>query len=214
VGLATAYAGADVLGINHSLHRPITRAKGFYACYAGLMVLAAALVLAPGAPLGLLTEGVQTLAGVLLPSATVFLLLLCNDKEVLGPWVNSKKLNVFTASVIGALVVMSVILTASVLFPRVTSGQLVAVMVGGAAIGILVGVYLLVRYFLVRGRRTAPLTVPVEWQRRETWRMPALNRLARPVMSAQRKVGLATLRGYLLIAFALVVVKVVEVAVK
>src|SRR5579883_519175 len=69
VGLATAYAGADVLGFNHSLHRPVTKAKGFYACYAGLMVVAAALVLTPGVPLGLLTEGVQTLAGVLLPSA-------------------------------------------------------------------------------------------------------------------------------------------------
>ena len=31
---------------------------------------------------------VQTLAGVLLPSATAFL-LLCNDRAVLGPWVNS-----------------------------------------------------------------------------------------------------------------------------
>ena len=72
VGLATAYASADVLGFNHSLHRTVTKAKGFYACYAGLMAVAAALVLLPGVPLGLLTEGVQTLAGVLLPSATVF----------------------------------------------------------------------------------------------------------------------------------------------
>jgi hypothetical protein len=69
-------------------------------------------------------------------------------------------------------------------------------------------------YFAIRRRQTEALTVPVEWQKRETWRMPALNRLARPVMSAQRKVGLATLRVYLLVAFALVVVKVVEVAVK
>jgi len=209
VGLATAYAGADVLGVNHSLHRPITKAKGFYACYAGLMAVAAALVLTPGAPLGLLTEGVQTLAGVLLPSATVFLLLLCNDKEVLGPWVNSKKLNVFTASVICILVVMSVILTASVLFPNITSSQIMAVMLGGLALGGASGLYL-----ASRSRRAAELTVPVEWQKRDTWRMPALNRLARPVMSAQRKLGLATLRGYLVVAFALVVVKVVEVALK
>jgi hypothetical protein len=83
------------------------------------------------------------------------------------------------------------------------------VIVGGAAIGLLVGLYI-----FVQSRRTVALTVPVEWQKRGTWRMPALNRLARPVMSAQRKVGLATLRAYLLIAFALVVVKVVEVAVK
>ncbi len=209
VGLATAYAGADVLGLNHSLHRPITRAKGFYACYAGLMAVAGALVLTPGVPLGLLTEGVQTLAGVLLPSATVFLLLLCNDKEVLGPWVNSKKLNAFTASVIWVLVVMSVILTASVLFPNIGSTQILAVLFGGTILGAVLGLY-----FVVRARRSAPLTVPVEWQKRETWRMPALNRLARPAMSAQRRLGLITLRSYLFVAFGLVIVKVAQVALR
>jgi hypothetical protein len=116
----------------------------------------------------------------------------------------------FTAAVIGALVVMSVILTASVLFPGITSGQILAVMAAGAGMGILVGLYVLVK---ARGN-AGQLTVPIEWQKRETWRMPALNRLARPVLSTRRKLGLATLRGYLVIAFALVVVKVVEVAVK
>jgi NRAMP (natural resistance-associated macrophage protein)-like metal ion transporter len=211
VGLATAYAGADVLGVKHSLHRPITKAKGFYACYAGLMVLAAGLVLTPGVPLGLLTEGVQTLAGVLLPSATVFLLLLCNDPDVVGPWVNSKRLNVFTSAVICTLVLLSVILTASVLFPHIGSGQIVGVLAGGAAVGIVIG-----GYVLAQGRRarTARVTVPIEWQKRETWRMPPLHLLGQPVMSTRRKIGLASLRGYLFVAFALVVVKVVEVAVK
>ena len=53
-----------------------------------LIAGAAAIVLIPGAPLGVITIAVQALAGVLLPSATVFLLLLCNDREVLGPWRN------------------------------------------------------------------------------------------------------------------------------
>jgi Mn2+/Fe2+ NRAMP family transporter len=79
VSLATAYAIGDVLGLRHSLHRGVKGAKGFYAVYGGLVAAAATVVLLPGSPLGLLTEGVQTLAGVLLPSATVFLLLLCND---------------------------------------------------------------------------------------------------------------------------------------
>ena len=82
-------------------------------------------MLTPGSPLGLLTEAVQTLAGVLLPSATVFLLLLSNDKAVLGPWVNSRWLNGFTGVVIAALVVLSVILTASVLFPDATTTQVI-----------------------------------------------------------------------------------------
>jgi Mn2+/Fe2+ NRAMP family transporter len=211
VGLATAYASADVLGVNHSLHRPITKAKGFYACYAGLMGLAAVLVLTPGVPLGLLTEGVQTLAGVLLPSATVFLLLLCNDTDVLGPWVNSKKLNIFTSGVVAGLVLLSIVLTASVLFPSITGGQIVAIMVGGVAVGALIGGYVLAQG---RRNRVARVTVPVEWNRRDTWRMPPLHLLAKPNLSKPRQIGLIALRSYLLVAFALVVVKIVEVAVK
>ncbi|MCS6474662.1 divalent metal cation transporter, partial [Burkholderia thailandensis] len=111
VSLSTAYAIGDVFKIRHSLHRGVSDAKGFYLVYFGIVAAAAALVLIPGSPLGLLTEAVQTLAGVLLPSATVFLLVLCNDRQVLGPWVNSTKLNVFTGAVVWVLVLLSIILT-------------------------------------------------------------------------------------------------------
>jgi Mn2+/Fe2+ NRAMP family transporter len=65
VSLSTAYAISDVLSLKHSLHRKPSDAKGFYAVYCGLTVVAAGLVLTPGAPLGLLTNAVQALAGVL-----------------------------------------------------------------------------------------------------------------------------------------------------
>jgi Mn2+/Fe2+ NRAMP family transporter len=117
--------------MRHSLHRKPTEAKGFYAVYFCLILLAAALVLTPGAPLGLLTNLVQTLAGVLLPSTTVFLLLLCNDKAVLGPWVNSRKVNYFSGAIVAALVMLSIILTASVLFPNITETQILAILGGG-----------------------------------------------------------------------------------
>ena len=55
VSLATAYAIGDVLSLRHSLHRKPKEAKGFYGVYFGLILLAAALVLTPGTPLGLLT---------------------------------------------------------------------------------------------------------------------------------------------------------------
>ncbi|VEB44591.1 Mn2+ and Fe2+ transporters of the NRAMP family [Chromobacterium violaceum] len=84
VSLSTAYALADVLNMKHSLHRKPSDARAFYLVYFLLIAGAASLVLIPGVPLGLLTNAVQTLAGVLLPSASVFLLLLCNDKDVLG----------------------------------------------------------------------------------------------------------------------------------
>src|SRR5262252_4655430 len=107
VSLSTAYAISDVFGMNHSLDRGVRHAKGFYAIYAGLIAAAATIVLIPGSPLGLLTEGVQVLAGVLLPAASVFLLLLCNDRDVLGPWVNRARTNMFTAAVVAVLVSLS-----------------------------------------------------------------------------------------------------------
>ncbi len=85
VTLATSYAFGDVFGARHSLHRSWREAKFFYGAFTGMVVLAAGIVIIPGAPLGLITTSVQALAGVLLPSATVFLLMLCNDKQVLGP---------------------------------------------------------------------------------------------------------------------------------
>lgn len=216
VGLATSYATSDVLNLNHSLHRPVTRAKGFYACFAGLMAIATALVLIPGVPLGTLTEGVQTLAGVLLPSAGVFLLLLCNDKAVLGPWVNTKGRNVFAAMIIWVLVLLSIVLTASVLFKDISGTQIVGILAGGVVLGAGIGGIL-----AVQARRHPPLDVPrggrpsryrpaVNRHGRDTWRMPPLHTLSRPVLSTQRKVGLITLRAYLVVAVGLVVVKLVQ----
>jgi NRAMP (natural resistance-associated macrophage protein)-like metal ion transporter len=215
IGLSTAYATADVLGLKHSLHRSWRRAKGFYAVFAGLMIVSGALVLAPGVPLGTVTEGVQTLAGVLLPSATVFLLLLCNDKEVLGPWANSTKTNVVASIIIGVLVLLSLILTAAVLFPNLSGPDIELIVVVGVSVGIVIGGILLVQ----SRRRGAAVTDAAHAAHRErlarrtTWRMPPLALLERPVMSRQRKIGMITLRGYLFFAFALVIVKVVEVAV-
>src|SRR4029077_4481287 len=118
------------LSLRHSLHRSPKEAKGFYGIYFALILVGAALVITPGTPLGLLTNSVQTLAGVLLPSATVFLLLLCNDKAVLGPWVNAKGLNLFTGAVIAVLVMLSIILTASVHYPEMSGETIIAVWVG------------------------------------------------------------------------------------
>jgi Mn2+/Fe2+ NRAMP family transporter len=76
VTLATSYAFGDVFGIRHSLHRSWREAKPFYAVFTVVVVVAASIVLIPHAPLGLITTAVQALAGTLLPSASLFLLLL------------------------------------------------------------------------------------------------------------------------------------------
>jgi Mn2+/Fe2+ NRAMP family transporter len=201
VSLSTAYAIGDVCGVNHSLHRGVKQAKGFYGVYVGVIGLAAGVVLIPNAPLGLITNGVQAMAGVLLPSASVFLLLLCNDKEVLGPWVNGRKTNMFTATVLGVLVMLSVVLTSSVLFPSVSAGQILGIMIGCAVVGLAAGGYALAH----RGPSAA-----VDRTGALDWRMPPLAELGRTELSAGKRIGMGALRGYLVVSALLVVVKVVQ----
>ena len=209
VSLSTAYAIGDVLSLKHSLHRKATDAKGFYAVYAGLVAIAAALVLTPGTPLGLLTNAVQTLAGVLLPSATVFLLLLCNDKAVLGPWVNSRRLNVFTGAVIAVLVVLSVILTASVLWPEMSEETIIGILAGGALLA--VGGTTVVR--LLDRNRGPAAEPPVDRALQNSWVMPPLAELPPVRLSLQSRVWMFALRGYLLLAAGLVMVRIVQLAI-
>jgi Mn2+/Fe2+ NRAMP family transporter len=216
VSLSTAYAISDVFGIRHSLHRGVRGAKGFYAVYAGLIAVAATIVLIPGSPLGLLTEGVQVLAGVLLPSASVFLLLLCNDREVLGPWVNGRKTNMFTAAVVAVLVSLSVILTASVLFPAITPGQIAGILAGCGVAMVLAAGYALARWLRAGALAAGPAGARAGLDApggRESWRMPPLAMLRRPAMSTGRKIGMSALRLYLAVAMILVIVRIVELAI-
>jgi Mn2+/Fe2+ NRAMP family transporter len=222
VSLSTAYAFGDVLGLKHSLHRGVRQAKGFYVVYVGLIAVAATVVLIPGSPLGLFTEGVQVLAGVLLPSATMFLLLLCNDRAVLGPWVNGRATNVFTGTVIGVLVMLSLILTASVAFPGLTARQIIAIMVGCSCVAAVGGAVALARGWSARRRPAGPESreamesaaeaAKASRLARETWRMPRLTMLEPAPISQARKLGLAGMWAYLVIAVGVVVFRIVTVA--
>jgi NRAMP (natural resistance-associated macrophage protein)-like metal ion transporter len=206
VTLATSYAFGDVFGAKHSLNRGPLDAKAFYASFALMVAAAAGIVLIPGAPLGLITTSVQALAGVLLPSATVFLLLLCNDREVLGPWANPPWLNAIASVIIGVLVELSLILMASTMFPSLNVTHLFIYLslvllaaLGGMAI------------YALRNRPGATVEVAkVPKERRSSWTMPPLALLERPVWSPGRKAGMLLLRGYLVVAVLLLVVKSVQ----
>ena len=235
VSLATTYTLGDTFKKRHSLHWKVSEAPLFYVGYAVLIAIAAAITMFSDAHVqGLITQGVQALAGVLLPSATVFLVLLCNDKPVLGPWINTVKQNIVAGVIVWVLVLLSLSLTATVFFPTLTTAQLVWGLAAGAAIGLVGG-----GLVALRSRRTARSTQiqaafdgvnPTQVEEldrtrlstaerkalleadREAWRTPALSTLSRPPFSPLRKAGLLTLRGYLLVAVILVIVKIVQMA--
>ncbi len=206
--LSTSYAFGDVFGARHSLHRSFREAKGFYALFAGLIAGAAVIVLIPGAPLGVITEAVQALAGVLLPSATVFLLLLCNDRAVLGPWVNTLRVNVLAAVIIAVLVMLSLILIVATAFPSVNVTTL-AIVLGALTAAALV---VLGAVTAISRRRHPPPPPPVYEVPKQQWTMPPLTLLSRPPWSPARKVGMLALQAYRGLAVLLLIGKAAQLA--
>lgn len=126
ISLSSAWAYGEVRGWPHSLQMPWREAPGFYLLYLASVAAAAGIVLIPGAPLQLIILGVQVLAGVMLPSAIIFLQLLLNDKELLGEFANKPWNNWVNWTIIAVLFILSLILAAQVaapnLFPSAASG--------------------------------------------------------------------------------------------
>jgi Mn2+/Fe2+ NRAMP family transporter len=118
ISLASAWAYGEVKGWEHSLHKKLWEAPGFYATYTACVGAAAAIVLIPHVPLQLVIISVQVFAGLILPSAIIFLQLLLNDRELLGDrWVNRPWNNVINWTIIVVLFALSLLLAAQVMLP-------------------------------------------------------------------------------------------------
>jgi hypothetical protein len=210
VTLASSYVIGDIFVTRASLHRSFREAKGFYSIFSVLILAAAGIVLIPGAPLGLITLAVQALCGILLPMTTMFLLMLSNDREVLGPWANPPWLKALAAVIVGALVLLSLILTVTTLFPAVN----VTDMAIGGAIALAAGLVLLSAVSL-RARRGLEAVTPIGARPevpREQWTMPPATLLTRPGLSMARRLAISALGSYMVVAIALLIVKTVQLA--
>jgi Mn2+/Fe2+ NRAMP family transporter len=118
ISLSSAWAWGEVMGWRNTLEARIDQAPQFYAAYAICVAAAAGLVLIPDAPLQAIILGVQVLAGVMLPSAIVFLQLLLNDRAMLGErFVNRRWNNWVNWIVIAVLFALSFVLAAQVVAP-------------------------------------------------------------------------------------------------
>ncbi len=208
VTLATSYAFGDIFGLRHSLHRGIRDAKVFYGSYTAMVALAAAIVMIPHAPLGLITTAVQALAGILLPSATGFLVLLCNDRAVLGPWVNRPWLNVVATVIVSALLVLSLVLVISTVFPTVNVTGLVTAL--GA---VMAAVVIAASIWMLWSARRAVAVPDMPRSEKESWRMPGLALLERPAWSLPKRIAMLTMAGYIILAVLLLLVKAIQLAI-
>jgi Mn2+/Fe2+ NRAMP family transporter len=100
ISASTAYAAAECVGAAHSFNTSPREAALFYAANFGVAMIAAVVILIPGAPLLSIALNANVLATVLLPVSLVFMVMLANDRGLMGAWANKRSTNVIGISVI------------------------------------------------------------------------------------------------------------------
>ncbi len=204
VTLASSYAMGDLSArFNQGLNVPMREAKGFYGVFAGLLIVAGTVTLLPGAPLGIITLAVQAMSGLMLPSTSIIVLLLANDRAALGPWTNPRWLNAIAVVIVSVLVVLSVVMMVSTLFPSAPVLTLLLVLGSMAAVGLAVG--------LPIGLRRAGARPHYDVSRQD-WRMPRLALLEARTHSRARRWLLGANGTYLGVAGTLLVVRIIQLA--
>jgi Mn2+/Fe2+ NRAMP family transporter len=118
ISSSSAYAFGEVTGTARSLNSPLREGWLFYAVLIAAAAIAAALVLIPHAPLVFIVLMVNVIAVLAMPPAIVFLLLLVNDREIMGEQANGPTANFFGISVTILLVLAGLIYGLTTIFPH------------------------------------------------------------------------------------------------
>jgi NRAMP (natural resistance-associated macrophage protein)-like metal ion transporter len=108
--ISTAYAVCEGLGLESGLDKRFDEAPAFYWLYTALIVLGAGVLLVPRFPLFRVMVLSQVVNGILLPFILIFMLLLTNDRELMGSHVNSRGFNVVAWFTVAAMIALSIAL--------------------------------------------------------------------------------------------------------
>jgi Mn2+/Fe2+ NRAMP family transporter len=225
--LTTTYTLGDVYPkMRHSLHWKMSQAPWFYGLYAILIGLSAVVTLAWGNDLNVVINGVEALNGILLPSALVFLILLSNDKPILGPWANGTARNWLCGIIAWIVLTFSLAPIVTTFWPVITLTQSFIGLGVCALLGV-IAAFVLLRFRAAPENPEALAADPAgskrpstmsrtEWkevlrERRVAWRTPAIDTLERPALSMPRRIGLLSLRGYIIFAIVIMVIKLIQV---
>jgi Mn2+/Fe2+ NRAMP family transporter len=115
--LSTAYVVCEAFGWEAGISHDLKEAPVFFGIYTALIVLGAGIILLPIRSLVQAMMASQTLNGVLLPIILVVMLQLINDRRLMGRFINGRLFNLLAWVMVVALIVLTVILLITTLFP-------------------------------------------------------------------------------------------------
>jgi Mn2+/Fe2+ NRAMP family transporter len=100
ISASTGYAAGECIGKASSFNNTPRRAAVFYGANLSVALLAAIVILIPGAPLLSIALNANVLASVLLPVTLVFMIMLANDRALMGRWVNKASTNKLAVAIV------------------------------------------------------------------------------------------------------------------
>jgi Mn2+/Fe2+ NRAMP family transporter len=108
--LSTAYCICEGMGWELGMNKKFREAPQFYMLYTGTIAIGAIVVLIPDIKLIPLMLSAQVKNGVLLPFVLIFMLLLVNNKRLMGKYVNSKIYNILAVTTAVVMICLSIVL--------------------------------------------------------------------------------------------------------
>ncbi len=118
ISASTSWAMGEAFGWPKSINIPPLEGWKFYLPGIISLFIAGSIVLIPNAPLGFLNLTVQVVATIFMPAAMMFLLLLLNDKEIMGEHINKSWQNISAFTIVGFLIIMNFMYGLTVVFPH------------------------------------------------------------------------------------------------
>ena len=117
ISTSSSYALAETLSARHSLNLRFSEGWLFYGAAIGSTLFAAGVVLIPGAPLLAMTLTVNVVATLLMAPALLLLLLLVNDREIMGGLANGWRANVAGVTIVAGICLVGALYGVITVFP-------------------------------------------------------------------------------------------------
>lgn len=110
IPLSTSYAICEAFGWESGVDHDYKDAPAFFGIYTGIIILGALFILIPGISLIQIILITQQIAGILSPIILTFMIILINDKRIMGKYVNNKTQNIISWATVVFIIALSIIL--------------------------------------------------------------------------------------------------------
>ncbi|MCX5697542.1 MAG: Nramp family divalent metal transporter [Candidatus Omnitrophica bacterium] len=111
--LATAFYVCEAFGFEAGINKNLREAPQFYSLFTAIILIALIIILFPNAPLIGITIWTQVINAMLLPVVLLSMILMVNNKSIMGDYTNNKFQNIVGWATVIILIILTIMLLAT-----------------------------------------------------------------------------------------------------